>query len=104
VAGYARKTALSPAEVFARAAEILPARIGLAPGEASNHGATYAGKEGKVTLEAHSHSFYTEVTAHTDQLRTSRVDYEIQRFLSRLPYEVGDRGGPGSGEPSGLLH
>jgi hypothetical protein len=38
--------------------------------------------------------------AETDRLRTSRLDYEIQKFLNRLPYEPGDRGGPGAGQPS----
>jgi hypothetical protein len=28
------------------------------------------------------------------------MDYEIQKFLNLLPYEPGDRGGPGSGQPS----
>lgn len=39
----------------------------------------------------------------TDRLRTSRVDYEVQKFLNRLPYEPGDEGGPGSGEPDSTL-
>jgi hypothetical protein len=28
------------------------------------------------------------------------MDYEIQKFLNLLPYEPGDRGGPGTGEPT----
>ena len=28
------------------------------------------------------------------------LDYEIQRFLNALPYEPGDAGGPGSGDPT----
>jgi hypothetical protein len=28
------------------------------------------------------------------------MDYEIQKFLTELPYEPGDAGGPGSGDPS----
>ena len=51
-------------------------------------------------VTAHRHGPYTSVVADTDQLRTSRLDYEVQRFLNRLPYEPGDAGGPGSGEPS----
>lgn len=98
MAGYARKTVLPPAEILERASEVLPVRIGLARTRESAHGATYQGKEGSVTLSAHPHSHYTEVTAQTDQLRTSRMDYEIQKFLNRLPYEVGDLGGPGSGQ------
>lgn len=99
MAHYTRKTVLSPAEVLARAEEVLPERLGLARSKGSGHKATYTGKEGTVTLSAHRHSQYTEVTASTDQLRTSRMDYEIQQFLNWLPYEVGDRGGRGAGDP-----
>jgi hypothetical protein len=100
MSGYVRKTVLSPKEVLERAEEILPTRLGLERSRSSDHGATYTGKEGTVTLSAHRHSMYTEVTAESDQLRTSRMDYEVQKFLTHLPYEVGDRGGPGSGDPS----
>ena len=50
-------------------------------------------------LSAHRHGPYTDVTARTDRLRTSRMDNEIQRFLNYLPYEYGDAGGPGAGDP-----
>ena len=53
-----------------------------------------------MTISAHRHGPYTDVVANTDRLRTSRLDYEVQRFLNLLPYEPGDAGGPGSGEPS----
>lgn len=100
MAGYARKTVLSPAEVLERAEEIIPERLGLARTRDADHEATYAGEEGTVNLSAHRHSHYTEVVARTDRLRTSRMDYEIQKFLTRLPYEAGDRGGTGSGDPT----
>jgi hypothetical protein len=100
VAGYQRKTALPPSEVLGRAEEVLPEAIGLSCTKSSSHAATYSGDEGTVTLSAHRHGFYTEVVASTDRLRTSRMDYEIQKFLNRLPYEPGDAGGPGSGEPT----
>ena len=100
MAGYTRKTALSPDQVLSTAETVLPERIGLSRSKSSGHGATYMGAEGTVTLNAHRHGVYTEVTASTDKLRTSRVDYEIQKFLNQLPYEPYDRGGPGSGEPS----
>jgi hypothetical protein len=100
MAGYHRKTALAPAEVLQRADEILPERIGLSKTKSSGHGATFTGAEGTVTLSIHRHGPHTEVIASTDRLRTSRIDYEIQKFLNRLPYEPGDHGGPGSGEPS----
>lgn len=95
-----RKTALSPEEVLSVAEELLPERIGLNRAKSSGHGATYTGEEGTVTLSAHRHGAYTQVVANTDRLRTSRVDYEIQKFLNHLPYEPFDRGGPGRGEPT----
>ena len=98
--GYVRKTALSPDQVLTTAEEVLPDWLGLSRSKGSGHGATYTGAEGTVTLSAHRHGAYTEVTASTDRLRTSRVDYEIQKFLNRLPYEPFDKGGPGSGEPT----
>lgn len=100
MAGYQRKTALSPAEVLERADQALPERIGLSRSKGSSHGATFTGAEGTVSLTAHRHGPYTDVVASTDRLRTSRIDYEIQKFLNQLPYEPGDAGGPGSGEPS----
>ena len=100
MAGYQRKTALAPSAVFEKADEVLPEIIGLSRTKSSPHSTTYAGLEGTVTLSAHRHGMYTEVVASTDRLRTSRMDYEIQRFLNQLPYEPGDAGGPGSGEPS----
>ena len=100
MAGYVRKTALSPDQVLSIAEEVLPDRVGLSRSKGSGHGATYTGAEGTVTVSAHRHGAYTEVTANTDRLRTSRVDYEIQKFLNQLPYEPFDKGGPGSGEPT----
>jgi len=91
---------MAPTEVFAHADKVLPEILGLARTKQSSHGATCSGEEGTVTLSAHGHGFYTEVEALTDRLRTSRMDYEIQKFLNHLPYEPGDQGGPGSGEPS----
>ena len=100
MAGYQRKTVLGPREVLARADEVLPKMLGVARSKGSGHGATFSGAEGTVTLSAHRHGPFTDVVASTDRLRTSRMDYEIQKFLNLLPYEPGDRGGPGSGLPS----
>lgn len=99
MAGYKRKTAFSPKQVLEKAEELLPDMVGVSRSKSSAHGATYNGEEGTVSLSVHRHGPYTEVVANTDRLRTSRLDYEIQRFLNRLPYEPNDRGGPGSGEP-----
>lgn len=98
MAGYQRKTAAAPSRVLEEAAEFLPEMLGLSRTKESGHSATWSGEEGTVTLTAHRHGPYTDVVAQTDRLRTSRIDYEIQRFLNRLPYEPGDKGGPGSGE------
>ena len=100
MAGYQRKTALSPSEVLSRAEAILPALIGLTKSKSSTHSATYTGSEGTVMLAVHRHGGYSDVVAVSDRLRTSRMDYEIQRFLTELPYEPGDAGGRGSGDPS----
>ena len=100
MAGYQRRTVLGPGDVLARAGEILPDRLGLARSKSSSHGATFSGAEGTVTLTAHRHGPFTDVIASTDRLRTSRMDYEIQKFLNLLPYEPGDLGGPGAGEPT----
>ncbi len=98
MAGYQRKTALGPGEVLAHAEKHLPKYIGLMRSKRSSHGATYIGKEGTVVLRAHRHGPYTDVTAQTDRLRTSRMDYEIQRFLMTLPYEYGDSAGARPGD------
>lgn len=98
MAGYIRKTVLSTSEVLDRADDLLPKLLGLRKTDNSGHGATYTGEEGTLKLAVHPHSLFNEVQATTDQLRTSRLDYEIQRFLNQLPYEPGDAGGPGSGD------
>jgi hypothetical protein len=100
MAGYQRKTALGPEEVLARAEEVLPEVLGVTRSKSSSHGATFSGAEGTVTFSAHRHGPFTDVIAATDRLRTSRMDYEIQKFLNLLPYEPGDRGGPGPGDPT----
>ena len=98
MAGYQRKTALAPSDVLSEADGVLPRMLGLSRTKESGHGATYSGLEGTVSLTAHRHGPYTDVLAQTDQLRTSRMDYEIQRFLNGLPYEPGDRPGSAPGE------
>lgn len=99
MAGYQRKTASSPHEILERAETFLPEILGVTRTKAGGHSATYSGEEGTVTLTAHRHGMYTEVVASTDRLRTSRMDYEVQRFLNELPYEPGDTGGAGSSAP-----
>jgi hypothetical protein len=100
MAGYQRKTALAPTEILERADDLLPKLVGVSRTKGTPHGATFSGAEGTVTLTVHRHGPYSDVVAATDRLRTSRLDYEVQRFLNRLPYEPGDQGGPGSAEPT----
>jgi hypothetical protein len=100
MAGYQRKTALAPTEILERADDLLPRLVGVSRTKGTSRGATFSGAEGTVTLTVHRHGPYTDVVAATDRLRTSRLDYEVQKFLNRLPYEPGDVGGPGSAEPS----
>ena len=98
MAGYQRKTALSPKEVLVKADEVIPELVGLTRSKGTSHDASFSGEEGTVTISAHRHGSYTDVVASTDRLRTSRLDYEIQKFLNLLPYEPGDHAGPPSGE------
>lgn len=100
MAGYQRRTVLSPSKVFLKADVLLPEWIGLKKSKSSTNSATYVGTEGTVILSAHRHGPYTDVVASSDRMRTSRMDYEIQKFLTELPYEPGDTGGRGSGNPS----
>jgi hypothetical protein len=94
MAGYQRKTALSPKDVLAKAEEVIPELVGLTRSKGTSHQASFSGDEGTVTISAHRHGPYTDVVASTDRLRTSRLDYEIQRFLNLLPYEPGDEPNP----------
>lgn len=96
MAAYQRKTVLSPDKVFELAADILQNVLRFSPGKRSKHEVTFSGGEGTVTFSAHRHGPYTSVIASTDRLRTSRLDYEVQRILGWMPYEPGDRRGPGS--------
>ena len=100
MAGYQRKTALGPKAVLEMADRVIPELVGLTRSKGDSHGASFAGEEGTLTVSVHRHGPYTDVVASTDRLRTSRLDYEVQKFLNLLPYEPGDRGDPGEGEPT----
>ncbi|MBI4540798.1 MAG: hypothetical protein HY704_14950 [Gemmatimonadetes bacterium] len=89
---YRRRTAITPAEALEKADEILPQRLAnIQKVRASDHGATFSGPEGTVTISAHRHGPYTEVVASTNRLGTSRLDLEVQCYLNLLPYEPGDK-------------
>jgi len=52
MAGYQRKTALSPKEVLAKADEVIPEIVGLTRSKGTSHDASFSGEEGTVTLSA----------------------------------------------------
>ncbi len=90
MASYERFTAAPVAEVLRRAAEVLTQRLPLGPTGATSHSVTLSGGDGAATITAHRHGLETQVVATTDQLRTSRLDNDVQFFMSLLPYEPED--------------
>jgi antirestriction protein ArdC len=90
MADYERSTVLGTREVFERADAILAERAEVARTGGDRHTATYGGAEGSVHLEAHRHGPYTVVTAHTDRLRTSKLDVVVRYLMNQLPYQAGD--------------
>jgi hypothetical protein len=87
---YERSTVLGLSEVYERAGVILAERADVHAKEESGHTRTYAGAEGTVILEAHRHGPYTVVTAHTDRLRTSKLDTAVRHLMNQMPYQPGD--------------
>lgn len=90
MANYERYTAAGTAEVIARAEEVLTARLPLSKVRATHHEITLAGEDGSVTITAHRHGLDTHVVARTDQLRTSRLDNDVQYLMTLLPYQPND--------------
>jgi hypothetical protein len=50
----------------------------------------------------HSHGIENLVHVMTDQLRTSRLDVEVQYYLTLLPYQPNDTKSRGTAQPGGL--
>lgn len=90
MASYTRMTAASIKEVLRQAEEILTARLPIEKTGEGRHSVTLSGGDGTVTFTAHRHGLQTEVVASTDQLRTSRLDLDVQFVLTTLPYQPGD--------------
>ncbi|MBX6364545.1 MAG: hypothetical protein IRZ00_11820 [Gemmatimonadetes bacterium] len=90
MASYSRLTAAPIADVLRRAEEVLTARLPLRKEKEDRHSITLTGGDGTATITAHRHGLETEVIASTDQLRTSRLDLDVQYFLTTLPYQPGD--------------
>lgn len=90
MANYERLTATPTAEVLRVAEEFLTTRLPMTRAGGDSHSITLAGGDGRVAIHAHRHGMETAVTALTDQLRTSRLDMEVQHLLNQLPYQPGD--------------
>lgn len=99
---YERLTAASVAEALNAAEEILTGRLPTHKTGGDSHSVTLSGGDGTVTVTAHRHGPETVVVAATDQLRTSRLDLEVQYFMTMLPYQPGDARGVGDALPGGL--
>lgn len=90
MANYERLTATPTAEVLRVAEEFLSSRIPIRKVGGDGHTLVMEGGDGRVTLHVHRHGMDTSVVAATDQLRTSRLDVEVQHLLNQLPYQPGD--------------
>jgi len=90
MATYERNTAAPIREVLRIAEELLTARLPIRKTAGDRHSVTLEGGDGKVKIVAHKHGLDTTVQASTDQLRTSRLDLDVQYFMARLPYQPGD--------------
>jgi hypothetical protein len=99
---YERITASPTREVLALAEEVLTKRLPIRKTQGDHHAITLSGGDGTVTISAHRHGMDTTVHAETDQLRTSRLDLDVQYFMTLLPYQPGDRRTAVQGLPGGL--
>ena len=90
MATYTRNTAAPIRDVLKVAEEVLTGRLPIRKTAGDAHSVTLEGGDGKVRIDAHKHGLDTTVEATTDQLRTSRLDLDVQYFMSRLPYQPGD--------------
>lgn len=100
---YERMTAASIAAALRLAEEVLASRLPIRKVAGDRHSIRLEGGDGSVTISAHRHGLETQVHAATDQLRTSRLDLEVQYYLSLLPYQPGEvRGAGPAGLPGGL--
>lgn len=99
---YERNTAATIRDVLRLAEEILTSRIPTVTTASSRHSLRLEGGDGTAVIEAHRHGVDTVVSVTTDQLRTSRLDTEVQYFLTLLPYQPGDVKAHGEAAPGGL--
>jgi hypothetical protein len=99
---YERMTAASGREVLRLAEEVLTSRLPMTKAAGDHHSVRLEGGDGVVTITVHRHGMDTQVHAATDQLRTSRLDLDVQYFMTMLPYQPGDVRGAGAALPGGL--
>jgi len=99
---YERLTAVPGREVLQRAEKVLTERLPIEKTGGDGHSIRLSGGDGTVTFQVHRHGMETSVYAETDQVRTSRLDTEVQFFLTLLPYQPGDVKGRGEALPGGL--
>lgn len=90
MASYERTTAATIKDILRTAEDVLTARLPIKKTNEDHHSVTLEGGDGKVRVTAHRHGLDTVVHAVTDQLRTSRLDLDVQYFMGRLPYQPGD--------------
>lgn len=99
---YERYTASPVADALTLAVGILTSRLPIEKVAGDGHSVTLRGGDGTVRITAHRHGLDTVVEAVTDQLRTSRLDLDVEYFMTMLPYLPGDRRGMPEGLPGGL--
>jgi hypothetical protein len=99
---YERLTAATISEALDLAEEVLTARLPLQKVKSDAHSVELTGGDGTVRISAHRHGLDTLVHAATDQLRTSRLDLDVQYYMTMLPYQPGDRMPQGAAIPGGL--
>lgn len=99
---YERMTAAPIRDVLRVAEEVLTGRLPMQKVEEDRHSMRLEGGDGVVTITAHRHGLDTQVHAATDQLRTSRLDLDVQYFMTLLPYQPEDVRGSGVALPGGL--
>jgi hypothetical protein len=99
---YERLTAAALREVLRLAEDVLTARLPLRKVSGDRHSVRLEGGDGTVTITAHRHGLDTQVHAATDQLRTSRLDLDVQYFMTLLPYQPADTRSTAPALPGGL--
>jgi hypothetical protein len=99
---YERLTAAGTSEALRLAEEVLTERLPLKKEGGDHHSIKLSGGDGTVKISVHRHGLATLVHASTDQLRTSRLDMDVQYYMTMLPYQPNEQRGVGTALPGGL--